>query len=768
MPNTYDIKTGQIVDDTGYYDKQMPFFEDDEVKFTKELLDDYDNATRRAWAEEVVEDDDFRHNKQWSQEQIAVLIANNQSPIVINVIQQAVESAVASLTANRPRFTTTGREDSDTKTGKVFSEILTWLWDQSDGNVVFKQVVDDFYVKSMGVVEICFDPYGDFGKGELRIKSVDPLDVYIDPHSKDKFARDAAHILTVDILSKEQILEKWPDWDQIVMQAKEAQYSRKPVSTRDGGIDFEVYSEKHKRYEVVTRRSKMKVVQTRAFDQTTMKEWVFEWPDEMEAWMQSPIMLVTSFPPPQQDPMTGEIIEAQPQQRLISSGDELAMFNQMLAQFGEIIHFEIDPETGEQYPAPGPEMEGSVPGSTMQLQQVPMQMAVESEQVTLKQYWITRIKRVITVGDVLAEQTVLPISNYDIIPIMNRHRRNPYPMSDVRFVRPIQEAINKIRSLIIAHATNSTNQKLIIPRGAADKKQIAVEWGKAGTGIIEVDSDAGNFEVVSPPPLPNELYRNEIQYRQDIQEILGQYNVSQGDPQGAQKTFKGTVAMDEYGQRRIKSKLNDLEAGINHLAKTLIEWIQKVYTYPKVLRILQPNNKPREVQLNYPIYDDVTGNLQEIINDVTVGAYDVIVATGSMLPSNRWAQFEYYMQMYQAGLIDQLEVLKKTEVVDTEGVLERIDMIKNLQAQIAQLEDELAKVEGDNQTLSREIIHAQKKVEVEKFKTELNAIKNKSQAATMLYGKSLDMAVRETNTTLQAERKIAVERAKAQKKGAKK
>ena len=78
---------------------------------------------------------------------------------------------------------------------------------------------------------------------------------------------------------------------------------------------------------------------------------------------------------------------------------------------------------------------------------------------------------------------------------------------------------------------------------------------------------------------------------------------------------------------------------------------------------MQPNNKPMEVVVNSPMYDDI-GNVVGKQNDITIGKYDVIVLSGSTLPSNRWGRFEYYMQLYQAGLIDQIEILKQTDVAD--------------------------------------------------------------------------------------------------------
>lgn len=63
--------------------------------------------------------------------------------------------------------------------------------------------------------------------------------------------------------------------------------------------------------------------------------------------------------------------------------------------------------------------------------------------------------------------------------------------------------------------------------------------------------------------------------------------------------------------------------------------IQYVYTDQKVMRLMQPNNKPKEIVVNSPLYDDI-GNVVGKMNDITVGKYDIIVLSGSTLPSNRW------------------------------------------------------------------------------------------------------------------------------------
>jgi hypothetical protein len=178
--------------------------------------------------------------------------------------------------------------------------------------------------------------------------------------------------------------------------------------------------------------------------------------------------------------------------------------------------------------------------------------------------------------------------------------------------------------------------------------------------------------------------------------------------------------MDEFGQRRIKSRRDDMEQVLNQVAIVAIPLIQQLYTEEKIIRLIQPNNITQETQINQAVYDEFTGDEIGKINDITVGMYDIVVVAGSTLPSNRWALLDTYMQMFQAGLIDQTEVLKKTEIVDAEGVLERMSMINQLQSQISSLVEENKKLSGDLQTAERESVHAKKRVEVEKFKTDLH------------------------------------------------
>lgn len=73
-----------------------------------------------------------------------------------------------------------------------------------------------------------------------------------------------------------------------------------------------------------------------------------------------------------------------------------------------------------------------------------------------------------------------------------------------------------------------------------------------------------------------------------------------------------------------------------------------------------------------------------------------------------------------------------------EGVLERTDEITQLRGQVEQATQEIKKLKGDLQTRDREAVNLRKRIEVEKFKSQLDNVENKAKAAGTVYEKRLD------------------------------
>lgn len=701
----------------------------DEVQESIELLTEYNNL-REIWAVKFQESIEFRAGAQWSQEERDVLESRGQAPIVVNRIHPIVETAKSLLTYNSPEFRSSAREDSDRDTAKVFSDLFAWMWDQSSGNEELKKIVDDYYVGGMGCMHVYQDPMADLGKGEVFLKSINPLDVYIDPNSKDVYARDAAHILVVKYITDEQAMQLYPDFMDIIMDADSAIDNDEEVPATDlAATEGQIFNTDedtnyHTKRKFIERYTKEMHTYYNVYEPFSQKEYLFD-ASEYQEYKDTYYLRITKA--------TGEEV-------FISDENAKEELMQVVEEYGAIFHFELpDPEIDEEgnmipqspIKVSGIEGEDAIPGSTTVITPLTAEEMAGMENIMVNKIEKCCVKLTATVGNNLLYTRILPIEEYPIIPLMNIHHRNPYPESDVRLYRPLQEYINKIRSLIIAHASTSTNVKLLIPRGSADLRQIEEEWSRAGTSVIEFDAELGAPIVAGPVPLPNELYKNEGDAKYDLEYGFGIFELMQGSGMNSPSTYRGTLVVDEFGQRRIKSRRDDIENFLNQCAKVAVPLMQQIYTEEKVIRLVQPNGLEKEQRFNF--FKEMENGDVMRFHDVTLGRYDVKVVSGSTLPTNRMAMLNTYMQMYQAGLIDQVEVLKKSELVDIDGVLGRSGQAVQMQQQMNMLQEELKKVKGDLQTATREELHAKKRLEVEKFSSDLDKISNRAESATQLY-----------------------------------
>ena len=583
----------------------------------------------------------------------------------------------------------------------------------------------------MGALMVYQDPDADMGKGEVKLKAVNPLDLYIDPNSKDKFCRDAAHIIMASYMTDEAAMQMYPEFEDIIENSAEEPEASDdyPVTNLSKTVDQVFPGDVEDRAHTVRRYLERYTREIHryynVFEPFSEREFLFT-SEEFEAYNSQLYVRVRK--------VTGE-------ETIVWEDTAVAELLDIIEKEGALFHFalppmQLDPNTGQPVPqepvrVPGEEGPGSIPGSTTALLPITPEELKGLQKLSCYEVDVPRIRMVASVGDSLLYERVLPIEDYPIVPVMNIHLRTPFPESDVRIYRPLQEYINKIRSLIIAHASTSTNVKLLIPRGSVDKRQVEEEWGRAGTSVIEFDAELGAPIVAGPVPLPNELYKNEADAKSDLEYGFGIYELMQGGGKGAPATYRGTIVVDEFGQRRIKARRDDIEDMLNQVGSIAVPLMQQLYTEEKVIRLVQPNGEETTQRFNF--FKEMENGDVVKYHDIGIGKYDIQIVSGSTLPTNRMALLNTYMQMYQMGLIDQTEVLKKSELVDIDGVMGRSGQMQQMMQQMQAMEEELKKVKGDLQTAQREEVHAKKRLEVEKFSSKLDKVSNRADMASSLF-----------------------------------
>ena len=355
------------------------------------------------------------------------------------------------------------------------------------------------------------------------------------------------------------------------------------------------------------------------------------------------------------------------------------------------------------------------------------------EQVEASQYEVipvkqTRVKVCASIGQIVLYETILNTDHYPVIPIPNIFTETPYPKSDVSRARPMQRLLNKLWSLALSHAQASGGLKLLVPLGSVeDIGQLERDWANPNA-VIEVDSTQGEPHFPAPQPLAGEFYRLIQQCEFYIDFTFGLPEMMHGFSEKAPETVKGTERMIALGTERPKSKLRDIEFSINRLGQVLYNLSKGHYTYKKMFRLNSANNDMTEAMVN--TYDDKTGAILDIKKERhNLGQHDLRIEPGSTLPTNKWAELGVYMEAYQMGIVDKVEVLKKNpEIFDKEAILRRTDEKNQLMQQVQAMGEQIKNLEGDLQTAQRESVSDRKRVEVEKFKSRLTDIASDAKA----------------------------------------
>ena len=629
--------------------------EDTRATKVKEIWRKWKDA-RASWDTQAREDIDFYLGNHFTSDEVSQLEERNQSTMTIDRLYSAIEQFKAIITSKPPKLSAIGREDSDSRKANVWKTILEYIWDISDGNEVFKQVVHDYAVTGLGYFYAYIDREADYGRGEVKFSYIDPFRVYVDPNARNKWFDDAAGMCLSTILTRDQLTDLYPQLLEPIEDSDEAMIDMIESSY----LDDEDYPSS-------TNASK-----GQAFTPDVVKD--LDW-DRIEKYRVIEYFTKTKIPFFRvHDKKTGT-------EKIL---DEM--------QFQEFI--------------------GSPEG----------RMLVDSNRVDFAQVMQTRIKMTCMVGQIVLYEDILNTDRYPLVPVPNIWTNTPYPMSDVRKGKDLQRFINKLLSLITAHAQASAGLKLLIPQGSVtDIEELERDWANP-TATIEYDASFGEPHFPSPQPMSSSILQLPQMIQSNIDLNMGIFEMQQGNAEAAPATASATMQMEDFGQRRSKSKLRDIEGSLRRLGQVIYNLSKKHYDYQKKFTIVQPNNDLTEYMINMRMYDNKTQELQSIENDITIGQYDIRVVGISTMPSNKWGEWQIYMEAFQLGLVDRVEALKKTDIFDKEGVLKRIDENTQLRQQLEQAQEQIKDLSGDLQTASRETKHAKERAELEKTKGKLKSM----------------------------------------------
>jgi hypothetical protein len=278
-----------------------------------------------------------------------------------------------------------------------------------------------------------------------------------------------------------------------------------------------------------------------------------------------------------------------------------------------------------------------------------------------------RIRWRITAGPCVLHDDWSPYSHLSVVPYFPHFRRGK-TMGAVENLLSAQEYLNKITSQEL-HVINTTaNSGWKVKQGSLRNMSLAeLEQRGATTGLVMELGDVNDAEKIEPNQVPTGLDRMSYKAEEYIKSISTVTDNAMGDDREdvSSKAIRAKREVNIVSRARV---LDNLDRTRYLLNRNLLDLVQEHYTEPRVYRIVgdEYSEDSQEMTFNQP-----SENEDSILNDLTLGEYDIVITTSPSKDSLTESEFEQALALKQLGVMIPDTVLIKNSNLKQKGELLR-------------------------------------------------------------------------------------------------
>ncbi|MCP4127072.1 MAG: hypothetical protein GY753_08430 [Gammaproteobacteria bacterium] len=357
----------------------------------------------------------------------------------------------------------------------------------------------------------------------------------------------------------------------------------------------------------------------------------------------------------------------------------------------------------------------------------------------------------VTADDVVLHNKVSPYKHFTPIPYFPYFRRGK-TMGLVENLVSAQEILNKVSSQELHVLNSSANGGWKIKKGSLQNMDAdELEDRGAQTGLVMELTEVGDAEKITPNQIPTGLDRVTFKTDEYIKEISGVSDSARGMDR-ADVAAKAIQAKQAAGGVNLAKPFDNLHKSRKILARNVLDLIQSYYTEERVLQITgsAPGAESEEVTVNQTTPEG------EVINDLTVGEYSVVITAVPTRDSYMESQLEEAVKLREIGVQIPDEYLLENSNLSKKGeMLQSMRDEGQREMQQRQAEAEVRKLELENE---------EKEVEIQRKQAETQLAASRAQK-TQIDGQVALQGDQGGNPELemaQAQEEMQIERQKLQ------
>lgn len=557
------------------------------------------DAALSTWAEDAKRCVEFMEGKQWSAQELKAAEADDRPTLTLNKIAPLVRLVLGYHRQNRVDLRYLPSSDADSSEG--VADVLTKTVKQISINSEEPYTDGEVFLDGMVTGRGYYDARLDFEKndfGDLKIGQKDPFTIRPDADADQYDSTKWGHFFEA----------RWASIDEIeyTLGRNVAALIQPLVSSSGykGGVPADILE------------SIGEITPWRSFGGNQGGPW------GTSAWS------VESY-------IANSVDVYRKNVRLIEMQHHIRVMQRNI----------VDLETGDREPIPT--------NFTLEQVQKLMQWCAEQywmrgKECPLRVEWrpTRRVRWTTMVGDIIVYDDWSPYESFTLVPFFPYWRRGKTRGMVDDLIDP-QREVNKRRSSEVDILTRVAHSGWLWHENSMreeEKEKLEQHGGAAGINIEWRGSDHMKPERIEPGSMPTAIRELEQAATMDLKEIagindsaLGQVDRVQSGRAIESRQRQSILGAEMYFDNMKRTKLL--------LGRKKVEVIQNHYTEPRLLRIQGDSSQWIWIGVNQR---DATG---QILNNLTIGKYDLAMDETPLSATWMNAQFEEMMLMIEKGLL---------------------------------------------------------------------------------------------------------------------
>lgn len=318
--------------------------------------------------------------------------------------------------------------------------------------------------------------------------------------------------------------------------------------------------------------------------------------------------------------------------------------------------------------------------------------AAEKAGIEIVRKRIEQIRWTVTCHNTVLHDAWSPYKYFTIVPYFPFFRYGS-TIGIVENLLDSQEQLNKTSSQELHIVNTTANSGWKVKTGSLQNMTIEeLEDRGAETGLVMELDDPDAAQKITPNNVPQGLDRVSYKADENIKEISGVSDSARGFDR-ADVAAKAIQAKQAAGSVNLAKPLDNLARTRHLLAVRVLSLVQRFYSEERVLQITgnTPTAETETVTINQRTAEG------EVVNDLTIGEYEVVVTTAPARNNFQETQFQESKELRELGvnipddiLIQNSSLENKQEIIDNQkSTPEQQDMERQQQ----EMEMQTAKVE---------------------------------------------------------------------------